>query len=380
MPDPAPMAAILTKLIRTHNHEVYLFNKWHTGNGACKKVLSQLIPEKCYKSLSSRIIGFAKIHKSSYFDSPCHQVRGTGRRWHPRNWLENERADFRRDHIWRFYRKNECNQKAVAVQNPYTPPHIVSMAYANIEKCGLYQDDFREWSQTPRLEKIWRNFKAHFARVFKETRRSSRTSKTKGYASNVRSVQSNAALFTEMQQDHTMALANLAIATQADRTLVAMLTKTIAELSTQVSTLTAKLATAQSDNACLKISGYRSAQANHGHRMDNVQAPSDQNPPHDCNVYSRRRQKFYPKGYCSSHGFEVEKSHTSATCRYPVDGHNKLMTRPDTTRGKTWNKDWINSRPTEWGGAVLDNNWLILMKIILITLIIILNLYIKWMN
>ena len=61
MPDPAPMAAILTKLVRTHNHEVYLFNKCHAGNGACKKVLSQLIPEKCYKSLSSRIIGFAKF-------------------------------------------------------------------------------------------------------------------------------------------------------------------------------------------------------------------------------------------------------------------------------------------------------------------------------
>ena len=141
-----------------------------------------------------------------------------------------------------------------------------------------------------------------------------------------------------MQQDHTMVLANLATETQADITLVPLSTKTIAELSTQFTALTAKLATAQSDNACLKISGYRSAQANHGHRMDNVQAPSDQNPLHDCNVYSKSRQKFYPKGYCSSHGFEVEKSHTSATCRYPVDGHNKFATRMYTKGGKIWNK------------------------------------------
>ena len=55
-----------------------------------------------------------------------------------------------------------------------------------------------------------------------------------------------------MQQDHTLALANLATATQADRTLVALLTETISELSGQVVLLTAKLATAQAENARMK--------------------------------------------------------------------------------------------------------------------------------
>ena len=54
----------------------------------------------------------------------------------------------------------------------------------------------------------------------------------------------NAELFTEMQQDHTLALANLATDTQADRTPVALLTKTISEMSGQVALLTAKLPTA----------------------------------------------------------------------------------------------------------------------------------------
>ena len=40
----------------------------------------------------------------------------------------------------------EWNQEAVAVKNPYTLAQIVSMVYANIEKCGLYQDDYWEWS------------------------------------------------------------------------------------------------------------------------------------------------------------------------------------------------------------------------------------------
>ena len=246
-----------------------------------------------------------------------------------------------------FIEKIEWNQEAVTVQNLYKPALIASMAYANIEKCGLYQDDCREWSQKPRLEKTWSNFKAHFVRVFKENRRSSRTSKTKGYAANVQPTHANAALFAEMQKDHTMALANLATATQADRTSVALLTKTIADLSTQVSNLTANLETAQSEKSRLKISVHCLAPANHGHRLANLQSPSDQNLLRDRSVYSRSGKKFDRNGYCSSHGFEVKESHTYGTCRYPVGGHNKLAMRMDTKGGNTCNKDWINVGPTK---------------------------------
>ena len=142
--------------------------------------------------------------------------------------------------------KIDWNQEAVAVQNPYTPAQIVSMAYTSTKKCGLYQDDCQEWSCKLILKKTWRNLKSHFARAFKETRRSYMTSKTKGYVANVQSTQVNTALFTEMHQDHTMALANLSEATQANRTAVALLTKTTTELSTQTTTFTAKLVTAQS--------------------------------------------------------------------------------------------------------------------------------------
>ena len=69
--------------------------------------------------------------------------------------------------------------------------------------------------------------------------------------------QENTELFTEMQQDHTLELANLATATKDDRTSVALLTKTVLELSGQVALLTAKLATAQAENARMKKSGQQ---------------------------------------------------------------------------------------------------------------------------
>ena len=61
MPDPAPTAVIFSELVRTHKHQFFMFNEYHAVNHACKKVVSKLNPEKLYKSLSSRIIGFAKV-------------------------------------------------------------------------------------------------------------------------------------------------------------------------------------------------------------------------------------------------------------------------------------------------------------------------------
>ena len=70
---------------------------------------------------------------------------------------------------------------------------------------------------------------------------------------NVYASQANAAIFTNMKQDNTLALVNLATATQAARISAALQRKTILELSIQVATLTPKLATAQSENDRLKI-------------------------------------------------------------------------------------------------------------------------------
>ena len=163
----------------------------------------------------------------------------------------------------------------VAVQDPYSLAQIFPMAYATIEKCGLYQDDCREWSCKTQNDKTWSNFKAHFARYFKENQISSRTSKTKGYAAHVHAAQANAEIFLEMQQDRTLALANIATATQADRTLVALLTETISELSSQVAHLTAKLETAQAKNARMKKSGHQSTTSGHIHLASSNSILSD---------------------------------------------------------------------------------------------------------
>ena len=178
-------------------------------------------------------------------------------------------------------------------------------------------------------------FKTHFAWAFKETRRFLKTSRTEGYVAHGQPAQSDADLFTEMQKDNTQAIANIATATQADRTSVALLTKKISELSSQVTLLTKKLATAQAENASMRKSGQKSIKAGQGHWASSNTTPSETKTSQDINLYSNSGHQFGPDEYCSSHGYKVEESHTSATCRFLSSTHNKSATRLNIMGGKT---------------------------------------------
>ena len=132
MPDPYPTAAFLSELVRTYKYHVCLYNYNHLVDHDCKKFIIRLIPEKFYKLLSSRINGFTKV---TSLDILTHLITEY-------NKLEEEDVQ---DIYWQtkepisketlfetFVEKNEWNQEAVAVQNPYSTAQIVSMAYRKI--------------------------------------------------------------------------------------------------------------------------------------------------------------------------------------------------------------------------------------------------------
>ena len=78
--------------------------------------------------------------------------------------------------------------------------------------------------------------------------------------------------------------------------------------------------------------GHCSALDEHGHQASRNSTPSDLNSNQDRNVYSKSGQKIDPNGY------KVEEAHTSATCRFPNNGHSKLATLMNIKGGKTCNK------------------------------------------
>ena len=140
MPDPAPLVAIFSELVRTHKHDVCLFNKYNAVNFACKEFISKSIPEKFYKSLLSRIIVFAKVTSlnilthliTNYAEVEEEEVQDTKRKM--KEPISSKKL------FEELVKKIECNQEAITVQNPYSLAQIVPMVYASIEKCGIYQD------------------------------------------------------------------------------------------------------------------------------------------------------------------------------------------------------------------------------------------------
>jgi hypothetical protein len=110
------------------------------------------------------------------------------------------------------------------------------------------------------------------------------------------------------------AISQLATATASDWGTVAMLTTTNAKLATQLEAAHDLIAQLKSKIVTLKI---------------NIKLVwQGQRPTRTTNNDS----------YCWSHGYQVAKSHTSATCNVRKTGHQETATKVGTTGGVQWGK------------------------------------------
>jgi predicted RNase H-like nuclease (RuvC/YqgF family) len=111
------------------------------------------------------------------------------------------------------------------------------------------------------------------------------------------------------------AIAQLATATASDRGTVATLTTTNAKLANQLEADHALIAQLKSEIATLEIKIKPVWQGQRPIRTTNNDS------------------------YCWSHGYQVAKSHTSATCNMRKTGHQENATRIDTMGGVQWGKE-----------------------------------------
>jgi hypothetical protein len=116
-------------------------------------------------------------------------------------------------------------------------------------------------------------------------------------------------------QDTAEEIAQLATAMASDCGTVATLTTTNAKLATQLEVDHALIAQLKSEIATLKIKIKPVWQGQRPARTTNNDS------------------------YCWSHGFQVAKSHTSATCNVRKAGHQETATKVDTMGGVQWGKE-----------------------------------------
>jgi predicted RNase H-like nuclease (RuvC/YqgF family) len=119
----------------------------------------------------------------------------------------------------------------------------------------------------------------------------------------------------ETMQDTVDAISQLATSTASDRGTVATLTTTNAKLATQLEAAHAQIAQLKNEIATLK------------NKIKHVW--QGQRPVKTMNNESN----------CWSHGYQVAKSHTSATCNMKKSGHHDAANKSNTMGRVQWGKE-----------------------------------------
>jgi hypothetical protein len=176
---------------------------------------------------------------------------------------------------------------AVAGGQPYGAAVIVNMAYTLLFNTGLFPDACRAWQSRAIAGKTWAQFKLDFATAHREFRLTNQTAQQSGFHSANMMIEQGR---DETLQDTVDAIAQLATATASYRGTVATLTMTNAKLATQLEAAHAQIAQLKNEITTLKTKIKPAWQG--------------QRPVKTTNNDS----------YWWSHGYQVAKSHTSATC------------------------------------------------------------------
>jgi predicted RNase H-like nuclease (RuvC/YqgF family) len=119
----------------------------------------------------------------------------------------------------------------------------------------------------------------------------------------------------ESMHNTAEAIAQLATATASDRSTVATLTTTNAKLATQLEAANALIVQLKNKIATLK----------------NKIKPAWQGQRH---VRTTNKDRFF-----WSHGYQVDKSHTNATCNMKKSGHQDAAIKSNTMGGVQWGKE-----------------------------------------
>jgi hypothetical protein len=195
---------------------------------------------------------------------------------------------------------------------PYGAAMIANVTYTLVFNTGLFTDACRSWQSRAIATKTWAQFKIDFATVHREFRLTNQTAHQSGFHS--------ANMMIEQGRDDSMQetaenIAQLAIATSSDWGTVATLTTTNDKLANQLEAAHALIAQLKSEIATLK----------------NKIKPAWQG--------QRPERTTHNDSYCWYHGYQVAKSHTSATCNVRKNGHQESATKVDTMGGVQWGKE-----------------------------------------
>jgi hypothetical protein len=306
-------AAVIAELTRLHREAKQVYRTYHNVDQAIKKIILEAFDDAYLNALSNEVVGYAKCtsldllpHLLTFYamiapTELTHNYDRLNTPYDPNQPIETL-----------FQQIQDARAFAVAGGQPYGKAMIVNVAYTLVFNTGLFPDACRAWQSRAIAAKKWAQFKIDFATAQREFRLTNQTAQHSGFHS--------ANMMIEQGRDGSMnktaqAIAQLVTATASDRGMVAMLTTINAKLAAQLEADHPLIAQLKSEIVTLKIKIKPVGQGQRPTRTTNNDS------------------------YFLSHGYQVTKTHTSATCNVRKTGHQETATKVITMGGVQWGKE-----------------------------------------
>jgi hypothetical protein len=289
-----------------------VYRTYHNVDQAVKKLILEALYDTYLNALLDEVVGYAKCtsldllpHLLTFYAmiAPTELTQNYERL--------NTPYDPNQPIETLFQKIQDARAFAVTGGQPYGNAMIIYVAYTLVFNTGLYPDACRAWQSRAIAGKAWAQFNIDFATAHREFRLTNQTAQQSGFHS--------ANMMIEQTRDDSMqeeaeAIAQMATAMASDWGTVAMLSTTNSKLANQVEAAHDLIAQLKSEITTLKIKIRPVWQGQRPARTTNNDS------------------------YCWSHGYQVAKSHTSATSNVRKTGHQEAATKIDTMVVVQWGK------------------------------------------
>jgi hypothetical protein len=305
--------AVIAETTRLHREATQVYSTYHNVDQAIKKLIVEAFDDAYLNALSDEIVGYANCtssyiltHLLTYYTmiAPTELTQNYERL--------NTPYDPTQPIETLFQQIQDARAFAVAGGQPYGAEMIANVAYTLVFNTGLFPNACRAWQSRAIASKTWAQFKIDFFTAHREFLLTNQAAQQYGFHSANMMIEQGR---NDSMQETAEAIAQLATATASDQGTVATLTTTNAKLANQLEAAYALIAQLKSEIATLKIK---------------IKPVWQGQPP---------TRTTNNESYCGSHGYQVAKSHTSATCNIRKTGHQETATKVDTMGGVQWGKE-----------------------------------------
>jgi hypothetical protein len=191
-----------------------------------------------------------------------------------------------------FNRTEDCKLYAEAGNEPISEQRLMRCTFLSIKNTGLFNMACDQWNEVPVQDKSWAEFKKFFAAENKKIK------------------------------NHTAGDVGLAQEEMANA--IIDLTSTLVNCKAEIATLKDEI-----HNARQPPAQHNAAPVNAVQPARKVKIPAAEQPAANPNRDSRIQgynDRGYPISYCWSCGITGNLAHSSATCKSPLEGHQKEST------------------------------------------------------